>query len=394
MNYIAISPMFPKSYWNFCDRLKRNGVTVLGIGDVAYDQLSAELKGCLDEYYFVHDMENYDEMMRAVAYFIHKYGRIDWLESNNEYWLEQDAKLRTDFNITSGFQKRHLAGFKLKSGMKKCHQKAGIPCARGQLITTYKQDLPFVRKIGYPLIVKPDNGVGASATYKIKNDEELKSFYKEKLDVPYLMEEYIDGTIYSYDAIIDSHHRPLFETAHCFPTPIMDIVNDREDMSYYTVKDIPEELLDLGRRSVKAFQVKSRFVHFEFFKLNVDHDRLGKAGSWAALEVNMRPAGGYTPDMIDFANLCDAYQIYADMITYDESRQSVSKHKFYCVYASRFDEKAYKHTLAEIKSRYLAQIVMEERMPDILASAMGNQMITARFQTFDEVQAFIRYVQE
>ena len=116
MNYIAISPMFPKSYWNFCDRLKQNGVTVLGIGDVAYDQLMDELKQSLTEYYYVKDMKNYDDMMRAVAYFIHKYGRIDWLESNNEYWLEQDAMLRTDFNITSGFQKRQLAGFKLKSG--------------------------------------------------------------------------------------------------------------------------------------------------------------------------------------------------------------------------------------------------------------------------------------
>ena len=31
------------------------------------------------------------------------FGRIDWLESNNEYWLERDARLRTDFNIPSGF---------------------------------------------------------------------------------------------------------------------------------------------------------------------------------------------------------------------------------------------------------------------------------------------------
>ena len=117
------------------------------------------------------------------------------------------------------------------------------------------------------------------------------------------MEEFIDGTIYSYDAIIDSHQRPIFETAHCFPTPIMDIVNDHENMSYYTMKEVPVELLHLGRRSVKAFLVRSRFVHFEFFKLNKDHEGIGKAGDWAALEVNMRPAGGYTPDMIDFANL-------------------------------------------------------------------------------------------
>ena len=102
MNFIFISPQFPKTYWNFCDRLKRNGVNVLGIADTPYDQLDNKVKNSLTEYYRVYSLENYDEVYRAVAFFAFKYGKIDWLESNNEYWLEQDAKLRTDFNIKTG----------------------------------------------------------------------------------------------------------------------------------------------------------------------------------------------------------------------------------------------------------------------------------------------------
>ena len=30
MNFIFISPNFPHTYWNFCDRLKKNGVTATG----------------------------------------------------------------------------------------------------------------------------------------------------------------------------------------------------------------------------------------------------------------------------------------------------------------------------------------------------------------------------
>ena len=41
-------------------------------------------------------------MYKAVAYFASKYGKIDYIESNNEYWLEQDARLRTDFNVNTG----------------------------------------------------------------------------------------------------------------------------------------------------------------------------------------------------------------------------------------------------------------------------------------------------
>ena len=99
MNFIFISPQFPHTYWNFCARLKKNGINVLGIGDTPYDQLSQELRNSLTEYYRVNDMENYDEMFRAVAFFSYKYGRIDWLESNNEYWLEQDARLLSLIHI-------------------------------------------------------------------------------------------------------------------------------------------------------------------------------------------------------------------------------------------------------------------------------------------------------
>ena len=98
-NFIFISPNFPTNYWQFCRELKNNGMNVLGIGDQPYDELKPELKASLNEYYKVGSLENYDEVYRAVAFFAFKYGRIDWLESNNEYWLERDAALRTDFHI-------------------------------------------------------------------------------------------------------------------------------------------------------------------------------------------------------------------------------------------------------------------------------------------------------
>ena len=49
MNFIFISPHFPHTYWQFCDRLRRNGVNVLGIGDAPYDSLEGPLKAALTE---------------------------------------------------------------------------------------------------------------------------------------------------------------------------------------------------------------------------------------------------------------------------------------------------------------------------------------------------------
>ena len=86
-NFIFISPNFPTNYWQFCRELKNNGLNVLGIGDQPYEELKPELKASLNEYYKVNSLENYNEVYRAVAFFIFKYGRIDWLESNlNTGW--------------------------------------------------------------------------------------------------------------------------------------------------------------------------------------------------------------------------------------------------------------------------------------------------------------------
>ena len=130
MNFVFISPQFPQTFWNFCDRLKKNGVNVLGIGDTPYDNLSQNVKDSLTEYYWLASLENYEDVFRAVAFFSFKYGKIDWIESNNEYWLELDARLRTDFNVTTGVKSDRIEGFKSKALMKKQYEKAGIPTAR------------------------------------------------------------------------------------------------------------------------------------------------------------------------------------------------------------------------------------------------------------------------
>ena len=397
MNFVYISPQFPKTNWEFCDRLKKNGVNILGIADIEYDQLDQKLKDSLTEYYKVSSLENYDEVLKAVAFFTHKYGKIDWLESNNEYWLAQDAQLRSDFNITTGIKADKIANIKEKSKMKKAYKKAGIPSADFSLVTTPAKAKKFVEKVGYPVVAKPDNGVGASDTHKIKNEDELKAFFENRnKDIKYIMEEYVDGDLVSYDAIIDSNGNPLFETG-IFEPAIMDVVNDGLDVFYYVEKEMPEKLLDAGRKSVKGFGVKSRFVHLEFFKLNEDKDGLGKKGDYIGLEANMRPAGGYTPDMYNYANNTDVYQIWADMVAFDEIRNANLNddlEKNYCIYVSRRDNHNYVHSHDEIKQKYGQSIVMDERMPDIFSRAMGNYMYTAIFKTEEEMEEFKKMVHE
>ena len=395
MNFIFISPQFPKTYWNFCDRLHRNGVNVLGIGDAPFEEIPSELRHCLTEYYRVGDLGNYDEMVRAVGYFTFHYGKIDWLESNNEYWLEMDAQLRTDFNITTGAQNDFIARIKFKSRMKEGYRAAGVPVARHHMVSTLDAARDFIREVGYPVIVKPDNGCGAEATYKLRDETGLRAFYAEPPSVPYIMEEYISGTIVSFDGVADSHCVPLFYTSNVFPTPLLDIVSRQGDLAYWTQKKVPAKLKDVGFRTIKAFGAKSRFFHCEFFRLDADKPGLGKKGDYVALEVNMRPAGGYTPDMINYANSVDCYQIWADMVCYDEVRNlDLNGHKYFCVYASRRDCHTYRHSHEAILARYGTRMKMCDVLPPALRLDMGDRMYTVNLRTEAERDAFIRFVQE
>lgn len=387
-NFVFISPNFPASYWKFCLELKNNGMRVLGIGDCPYDELSENLKTALHEYYKVSSLEDYDEVFRAVAFFTYKYGKIDWLESNNEYWLMRDAKLRTEFNITTGFKEADMDRIKLKSAMKAYYAKAGLPTARYHLIEGYDDAAEFAHKVGYPVVVKPDNGVGAANTYKLKCDDDLHFFIDHMDDNSYIMEEFVKGHVETFDAIIDAQGRPIFESGNVTPHSLMDVVNNGEESIYYIVRELSEKVRNAGIRTVQAFGVKSRFVHLEFFVLDEDQEGLGREGDVIGLEVNMRPAGGFTPDMYNYAYELDVYKIWADMIAFDTATTPMERPRHYCAFVGRRDGKAYAMSHEAIMEKYGSRMKMEGRMPDALSGAMGNQMYVANLDTYEQLQQY------
>ncbi len=391
-NFVFISPNFPDTYWRFCRELKNNGFNVLGIGDCEYFNLTDDLRSSLTEYYKVSSLENYDEVFAAVAFFTFRYGKIDWLESNNEYWLERDARLRTDFNICTGFKTKDMPKVKYKSKMKACYKKAGVKVARYCLAKGVKTCKKFIAEVGYPVIVKPDNGVGANDTHRINSDEELEAFFKNKLPVTYIMEEFIQAEVNSYDAIVNSKGEPIFETGNVTPLSLMDVVTQNGTSLFYILNEPFDDVRDAGRRTLKAFGVKSRFVHFEFFRLTCDQP-IGKKGEVVALEVNMRPSGGISPDMMNYANSTDVYKIWADMIAYDSTLTGTGA-KYYCAFAGRREGRDYVYSEQDIRDKFGSELKIVGRVPKALSGAMGNFMYIANFSSKEKLDDFYAEIAE
>ncbi|OLS02775.1 ATP-grasp domain-containing protein [Tissierella creatinophila] len=384
MNYVFISPDFPSNFKYFALRLAQQGICVLGLGSENYDFLEPELKGALTEYYRVEDMEDYDQVLKACGYFTFKYGKIDRIESHNEHWLYQDACLRTDFNVF-GFKEKDMGSIKYKSKMKEVFKKVGVPVARGKVTRDIDEAKKFIDEVGYPVCVKPDIGVGAANTFKLNNDEELDWFFSNELEVDYIMEEFIEGDIHTFDGLVDRNGKMVFMNSFIYDNGVMDIVNDNLDMYYYNQIEIPEDLKKYGLDIVKAFGVKEGFFHLEFFRT--------EEGKLIALEANLRPPGGLSMDLFNYSTDSDLYLAYAQLVSGD-TLELQEKAPYCCVYIGRKDDEGIKHvnSIEGALIKYKDLFVYNGPIASIFSAAIGNYGIILRANDREALEEAIQFI--
>lgn len=386
MNYVFISPSFPSNYQYFVEALRQRGCSVLGIGSEPYDSLSLSLKESLTEYYLVKDLENYNEMLRACGYFTHRYGKIQRIESHNEHWLEQDACLRSDFNVT-GLKRQDMPLIKYKSKMKKIFQKNGIPVAEGKPVGTFEEACQLTAEIGFPLCLKPDCGVGASHTYKIHSMKELELFFSKKLSVPYIMEEFITGEIHTFDGLTDQNGNIVFASTFIFDKGVMETVNEDLDMFYHNLRQIPEDLIELGSNVVKSFELKERFFHIEFFR--TPEQQL------IALEVNVRPPGGLSMDIFNYADDFNYYDLYAQVVLGMDVPKTIDHHH-YVAYAGRKtrDHFEHRHNQQEILEKYEDLLIYHGSIASVFSAAIGDYAYVLRSRELGPLKEAAMFILE
>ncbi|MGT2911088.1 ATP-grasp domain-containing protein [Streptococcus cameli] len=385
MNYIVLSPYYPKNFQQFSIELAKQGITVLGIGQEPYDQLGKELQDALTEYFRVEDLENIEEVKKAVAFLFYKHGPIDRIESLNEYWLEKDAILREQFNVF-GMKPSELKKTKFKSEMKKYFKKAGVPVVPGQVIKNEKHMAKAVKEIGFPMIAKPDNGVGAAGTYKLLSQSDLDTF-KEKWDgeTVYFFEQFIDSNhVCTYDGLIDTNGNIVFETTLDYVHPPIELVNDDKENAFYVSKVLDSKLQEYGRAIISTFKMKERFFHIEFFRVGDDY---------IALEYNNRPAGGFALDVYNYAHSIDLYRDYARVVAGKEVEERQFEPQ-YCLAVSRRNRLSYIQSEEEIRSTYADKLKAVKKMPKAFADLQGDLFFIFTTQELGDIQEMLNFIGE
>ena len=385
MNYLLVSPNFPISQELFAKGLKEKGINVLGVGSESYDTLSQTLKDNLTEYFRVNDLEDYEEVFRAVAFLTYKHGKIDRIESNNEYWLELDARLREDFNVY-GVKPKQLEFTKYKSKMKTMFKEAGARVAKGYVANNKEELNNILKKLELPLIAKPDNGVGSANTYKLLTQRDVEEFINEWNEkISYFFEEFVgNGVLCTYDGLIDTKGNIVFDTSFTYSLPTLELLNNSLD--YYTdiEPNLDDKLVEIGQNIVKQFGMKERFFHIEFFKL--------PDGDYIALEYNNRIAGGITIDLYNYAYNCDLCELYAKVVIGEEIPK-VGTNNFTAT-ISRRNKYNYKYSEDDVNIKYHEKIRMIEYVPEVFAEAMGDIIFIVTVSSKEELYEIINFIQE
>jgi hypothetical protein len=384
LNVVFLSPHFPPNWYQFVIGLQRAGATVLGVGDAPYDELRPELRAALTEYYRIGDLGSYDELVRAMGWLIHRHGRIDRLDSLNEHWLELEAALRTDFNI-EGIRSNSIAVIKHKSLMKERFERAGLNPARGRICRTEAELREFIGEVGFPVIAKPDVGVGAARTYRLADEIDVDHYLHDRPNTDYIVEEFIDGEIVTYDGLTNALGEVVFATSLNLETTVLDAVNLGRDMAYWIGRSIPPDLEAAGLAVARAFDVRERPFHFEFFRL--------ADGSLRPIEVNMRPPGGPSVDMANWANDLDFYQQWANVVVGGAFTVPVTR-PWNVMFVSRREGRSYRLTHEEVLARFAPWLVFHGRIEPLFSNAMGDYAYILRDREFAPLQAAVVAIHE
>jgi hypothetical protein len=381
---LYLSPGFPPNSHLFCIAARLRGASVLAIGDIPEQDLAPDLLQAVERYVFEPHMGEYETLLGIVKTIVAKTGPIDFVESNGEHWLEVEGRLRDDLGI-DGLSASDIRRLRSKLAMAATFEQANIPFPPGIRCTSADVVRGFAATHGFPLVFKPDSGSGSMSTFRVSTEAELNAALRLPFD-GHIVQPFIEGTIVTFDGLVDSVGQIVFCTSHVYDRGIMEVRTGILDGYYYSLRTIPPELEQIGRRALAAFALRRRFFHLEFFAR--------PDGSYVALEMNVRPPGGFTTDMMSYACEFDIYALWAAVMVGDPLDGFSYERKFHTAHAGRRRDHAYAYSPKELADKLGETVVRVEPIPDAFASTMGNTMYLLRHPQLQPLLDAVNMVQQ
>ncbi len=390
MNFVFISPNYPAGHWKYVSALRNTGANVLCIGDAGDETFPAILRGSMTEYYRVGDLHDYDSVYRACAYFIHKYGRIDCIESLNPYWRDLEAELRYDYHV-EGLRKEQLEVLlNLKKSLE-CAESAGVAVVPHEKLASIAGAKRFAAKYGYPVVASPVDNKRLPTLY-ITGDAQLDLLLKGKTKEGYMLCAVPEGEYISCDGIANSENEAVLCSVSEFVEPPEKIAAENGLLAFWSRLN-DEKLTAVNNTLLKAFGMGSGFFHFNFVKLAHAVEGVGKKDECVLVRAEFNPPAEYVTDAMCCGADKDIYAVWAELKTGGEPQCGDDNSTVVGCAARRFD-RSYKNPHEKILRRLGAKLHSHVRTTGAGSEVTGDYIYIFKGESKAEIKRYIRFIQE
>ena len=369
---IFVAPWFSENATRFIAAIQSvSDVRLAVISQEAQERLAPPLRERLAAHWRVDDVFDPDQLARAAETLAHHMGPIHRLFAAYEQLQVPVAEARERLGV-EGMSAEAARNFRDKSRMKTLLREAGVPCARHALVEDEHKLWAFAEQVGYPLVVKPPDGAGAQATFRVDGPDQMRealSFSSPREGGPLLVEEFITGDEQSFDTI-SIKGRPVWHSlTHYYPTPLEVLRNDWIQWCVVLPREIDDPAYDNIRaaayRALEVLGMDTGLSHMEWFRR--------RDGSVAISEVGARPPGAQITTLISRANDIDFLGAWARVMVHGEFDPP---RRLYAAGAAFLRGQGSGRVRAvhglELAERELGHLVVDVRLPEVGQTPTGS----------------------
>jgi len=323
MHVVFIEPRFPANQKLFVRALAEIGARVTAIGEGSKESLDEDLRRWLMHYEQVDNVTSPAQVLRAVR-FIQGRAHVDRLEAVVEAHIMTAAEVREATGIP-GTSVRTAFLCRDKPAMKEALREGGVPCAQSAAAASEAEVRAFAERVGYPLILKPRDGAGASGAARIDRDSEIAPALRNLgIDRPgrtVAVEEFIEGHEGFYDTLTCGGQVVHEFATHYYPNVLEAMRTRWISPQFVTTNRIDsapgyDEIKALGRQVVKILGIGTSATHMEWF--------FGPKGLKFS-EIGCRPPGVRAWDLYNVGNDMDLYREWAMLLCTGRASQRASR---------------------------------------------------------------------
>jgi hypothetical protein len=296
-----------------------DGITLSLVSMDPEEAIPAPLRPRVAGHYRVGDALDGAQLTQAVRAIAGSIGRVDRLAGVLEQLQLPMAEVRDALGI-EGLTGAIARNFRDKDRMKEVLRAHGVPVAGSALARSAAEIRAFVDRVGFPVIVKPQAGLGSRATHRLESERDLAALAPPTPAQPLQVEEFVRAREHTCETVTIRGVPVWRSGTRYFPSPLevletswvqYCVLLPREDddptwTRFHPINGAALAALFGDRAGTAA---GTALTHMEWF--------LREDGACLVNEVGARPPGVHIMPLMGLAHDTDLFADWARLVALD-----------------------------------------------------------------------------